>query len=318
MAAQSATDVNGALVGEFADYLRSVEGLAELTVAAYAAEARRYIDHLAVPPAAPPPEPGAPDGAAAEVVAYLMVRRGEGAGSGTLAKALSALRAWYRFLRAERPDAAGLSGGAGEADNPAARVAPPRPGRRIPRVLSVAQVERFLDAIDTGTPAGIRDRALFELIYSAGLRVGEVVALDRGRLYLAETCVRVLGKGSRERIVPLGEPAVAWLVRYLAEARPHLLRRGAATDAAFLNQRGGRLSRKGIWKRFQEVCVAAGIDAKVHTLRHSFATHLLAGGADLRSVQELLGHADLTTTQIYTHVESEQLHAEHRRYHPRG
>ncbi|MDE0026755.1 MAG: tyrosine-type recombinase/integrase, partial [Spirochaetaceae bacterium] len=191
-------------------------------------------------------------------------------------------------------------------------------GRRIPRVLSVAQVERFLAAIDTGTPAGIRDRALFELIYSAGLRVGEVVALDRGRLYLAQACVRVLGKGSRERIVPLGEPAVAWLGRYLTEARPHLLRRGAATDAAFLNQRGGRLSRKGIWKRFQEVCAGAGIDAKVHTLRHSFATHLLAGGADLRSVQELLGHADLTTTQIYTHVEREELHAEHRRYHPRG
>ena len=318
MAAQPATDADGALVGEFADHLRSVEGLAELTVEAYAAEARRYIGHLAARPAAPPPEPAAPDGAAGEVIAYLMARRGEGAGSATLAKALSALRAWYRFLHAERPDAPALAGGAGESDNPAATVTPPRSGRRIPRVLSVAQVERFLAAIDTGTPAGIRDRALFELIYSAGLRVGEVVALDRGRLYLAQACVRVLGKGSRERIVPLGQPAVAWLGRYLTEARPHLLRRGAATDAAFLNQRGGRLSRKGIWKRFQEVCAGAGIDAKVHTLRHSFATHLLAGGADLRSVQELLGHADLTTTQIYTHVEREELHAEHRRYHPRG
>ena len=318
MAEQSATDANRALAGEFADYLRSVEGLAGLTVEAYAAEARRYLDYLAARPAAPPPEPAAPDGAAGEVIAYLMVRQGDGAGSGTRAKALSALRAWYRFLRAERPDAAGLAGADGEADNPAARVAPPRPGRRLPRVLSVAQVERFLAVIDTGTPAGIRDRALFELIYSAGLRVGEVVALDRARLYLAQACVRVLGKGARERIVPLGEPAVAWLGRYLAEARPHLLRRGADTDAAFLNQRGGRLSRKGIWKRFQEVCAGAGIDAKVHTLRHSFATHLLAGGADLRSVQELLGHADLTTTQIYTHVEREELHAEHRRYHPRG
>lgn len=322
MAAQPAADANGALVGEFADYLRSVEGLAELTVEAYAAEARRYLDHVAARPAAPTPEPTAPDGAAGEVVAYLMARQGDGAGRGTLAKAISALRAWYRFLDAERPDAGTLAGRPGEARNPAARVAPPRPGRRIPRVLSVAQVERFLAAIDTGSPAGIRDRALFELVYSAGLRVGEVVALDRARLYLAQACVRVLGKGSRERIVPLGEPAVAWLGRYLTEARPHLVRRGAgrgaATDAAFLNQRGGRLSRKGIWKRFQEVCVGAGIDAKVHTLRHSFATHLLAGGADLRSVQELLGHADLATTQIYTHVESEQLHAEHRRYHPRG
>ncbi|MDE0023519.1 MAG: site-specific integrase, partial [Spirochaetaceae bacterium] len=143
MAAQPASRANGALVSEFADYLRSVEGLAELTVEAYATEARRYVDHLAARPAQLP-ESVAPDGAAGEVVAYLMVRQGEGAGSGTLAKALSALRAWYRFLRAERPDARGLAGGAGQADNPAARVAPPRAGRRIPRVLSVAQVERFL------------------------------------------------------------------------------------------------------------------------------------------------------------------------------
>ena len=319
MPAQQGVDAAGPLAREFADYLRSVEGLAELTVDAYAAEARRYLDHRAAgaaTAAAQAPDPDGADGADG-VISYLMARQGEGAGSGTLAKAISALRAWYRFLEADRPDA-----GAGKADNPAASVAPPRAGRRIPRVLSVAQVERFLAAINTGSPAGVRDRALFELVYSAGLRVSEVVALDRSRLYLAQACVRVLGKGSRERIVPLGEPAAAWIGRYLTEARPHLLPRGAgpgaAGDAVFLNQRGGRLSRKGIWKRFQEVCTAAGLDAKVHTLRHSFATHLLAGGADLRSVQELLGHADLTTTQIYTHVERDDLHSQHRRYHPRG
>ena len=281
---------------------------------AYAAEARRYLDHLGQHSAAPAGADG--------IIAYLTARRGQGAGSATLAKAISALRAWYRFLDADRPDAGEFDVRAGSADNPAASVTPPRSRRRIPRVLSVVQVERFLAAIDTGAPAGVRDRALFELVYSAGLRVSEVVALDRARLYLAQACVRVLGKGSRERIVPLGEPAVAWLRRYLGEARPHLLPRpagaGTVTDAVFLNQRGGRLSRKGIWKRFREVCAGAGIDAKVHTLRHSFATHLLAGGADLRSVQELLGHADLTTTQIYTHVERDDLHSEHRRFHPRG
>ncbi|MCY4484347.1 MAG: tyrosine recombinase [Spirochaetaceae bacterium] len=322
MPAQQGVDAAGPLAREFADYLRSVEGLAELTVDAYAAEARRYLDYraeCAAAAAAPSAEAPDPDGAGG-VISYLVARQGDGVGSGTLAKAISALRAWYRFLEAERSDAG--APGAGKADNPAASVAPPRAGRRIPRVLSVAQVERFLAAIDTGSPAGVRDRALFELVYSAGLRVSEVVALDRSRLYLAQACVRVLGKGSRERIVPLGEPAVAWIGRYLTEARPHLLRRGAgpgtAGDAVFLNQRGGRLSRKGIWKRFQEVCTAAGLNAKVHTLRHSFATHLLAGGADLRSVQELLGHADLTTTQIYTHVERDDLHSQHRRYHPRG
>ena len=304
---------------QFADFLRSVEGLSELTIATYAGEARRFIRFL---------ERGRTDGreppppAAGAVVGYLVARQADGAGSPTLAKAISALRAWYRFVEAEVTPARAAHGAAPPQANPAADVAPPRAPRRIPRVLSVAEVERFLTAIEVDTPAGIRDRALFELVYSSGLRVSEAVALDRSRLYLEQACVRLLGKGSRERIVPLGEPAVAWLSRYLSEARPRLRRRSTAatpaTDAVFLNQRGGRLSRKGIWKRFHAVSVAAGLQAKVHTLRHSFATHLLAGGADLRSVQELLGHADITTTQIYTHVEREDLRQQHRRFHPRG
>lgn len=305
---------------QFADFLRSAEGLSELTIDTYAAEARRFLRFLAHDRSSgrAPERPGAPGA----VVGYLMERQAEGAGSPTLAKAISALRAWYRFVEAEAPPAGGARGAAPEQANPAAEVAPPRAARRIPRVLSVAEVERFLAAIDLAAPAGIRDRALFELIYSSGLRVSEAVALDRSRLYLEQACVRLLGKGARERIVPLGEPAVAWLRRYLDEARPRLRRRAAtgrpAADAVFLNQRGGRLSRKGIWKRFHAISVAAGLQAKVHTLRHSFATHLLSGGADLRSVQELLGHSDITTTQIYTHVEREDLRQQHRRYHPRG
>ena len=303
---------------QFADFLRSVEGLSELTIATYAGEARRFIrflEHGLPADREPPPPAGA-------VVGYLVARQADGAGSPTLAKAISALRAWYRFVEAEVDDAGAARGGTPQQTNPAADVAPPRAPRRIPRVLSVVEVERFLAAIDVATPAGIRDRALFELVYSSGLRVSEAVALDRSRLYLEQACVRLLGKGSRERIVPLGEPAVVWLGRYLGEARPRLRRRATAaapaTDAVFLNQRGGRLSRKGIWKRFHAVSLAAGLRAKVHTLRHSFATHLLAGGADLRSVQELLGHADITTTQIYTHVEREDLRQQHRRFHPRG
>ena len=305
---------------QFADFLRSVEGLSELTVDTYAAEAQRFLRFLAHARATGRERRGA----SGALVGYLVERQAEGAGSLTLAKAISALRAWFRFLEAEapaQPGGAAPSAG-GEPPNPAAEVAPPRAPRRIPRVLSVEEVERFLAAIDCETPAGIRDRALFELVYSSGLRVSEAVALDRSRLYPEEASVRVLGKGSRERIVPLGEPAVAWLRRYLQEGRPRLVRRTAAGraagDAVFLNHRGGRLSRKGIWKRFHEVSVAAGLEAKVHTLRHSFATHLLAGGADLRSVQELLGHSDITTTQIYTHVEREDLRQQHRRYHPRG
>ena len=315
----SGSDAAAQFAHEFADYLRSVEGLAELTIDAYAVEARRYLHFLAALPAAT--DRSASAAAANPVLAYLTARQEGGAGAGTVAKAVSVLRAWYRFLESEGPGT-GTAHSTPEAANPAAGVAPPRVPRRIPRVLSVDQVARFLTAIDTGNAAGVRDRALFELVYSSGLRVSEVVALDRSRLYLAEACVRVIGKGSRERIVPLGEPALAWLGRYLTEARPQLLRRGSvgspAGDAVFLNQRGGRLSRKGIWKRFRAISLAAGLDAKVHTLRHSFATHLLAGGADLRSVQELLGHADLTTTQIYTHVERDDLHRQHRRFHPRG
>lgn len=304
---------------QFADFLRSVEGLSELTIDTYAAEARRFLRFLAHDRSAG--RALERPGASGAVVGYLMERQAEGAGSPTLAKAISALRAWYRFVEAEAP--AGASAGAApEQSNAAAEVTPPRAARRIPRVLSVAEVERFLAAIDVAAPAGIRDRALFELIYSSGLRVSEAVALDRSRLYLEQACVRLLGKGARERIVPLGEPAVEWLRRYLDEARPRLRRLGAtgrpAADAVFLNQRGGRLSRKGIWKRFHAISVAAGLQAKVHTLRHSFATHLLSGGADLRSVQELLGHSDITTTQIYTHVEREDLRQQHRRYHPRG
>ncbi len=207
--------------------------------------------------------------------------------------------------------------------NPAAALERPRATRRIPRVFSVEEVERFLAAIDVDTPPGVRDRALFELIYACGLRVSEAVALDIGSVRLDDGSVRVLGKGARERIVPLGDVAAAWLARYLHGARGKLRRTRTsagvgAENALFLNQRGGRLSRKGIWKRFNELMTRAGLTGKVHTLRHSFATHLLGGGADLRSVQELLGHADITTTQIYTHVDRDDLKQQHRRYHPHG
>ena len=225
----------------------------------------------------------------------------------TVAKGLSALRSFFQFcvLEEVRPD------------NPAGGIATPRGEHRLPGVLSVDQVDTLLDSIDIGTPGGLRDRALFEMIYSSGLRISEAVGLDQNHLYLREALVRVHGKGDKERLVPLGEEAVAWLQRYLTEGRPKLSR-SIAERAVFLNRRGTRLSRKGMWKRFHELTQAVGIDAKVHTLRHSFATHLLEGGADLRSVQELLGHADIGTTQIYTHIDTEDLRDYHERFHPRG
>ena len=225
----------------------------------------------------------------------------------TIAKGLSALRSFFQFcvLEEVRPD------------NPAGSIATPRGEHRLPGVLSVEQVNTLLDSIDITTPGGLRDRALFEIIYSSGLRISEAVSLDQNYLYLREALVRVHGKGDKERLIPLGEEAVLWLQRYLDEGRPKLAR--ILTErAVFLNRRGTRLSRKGMWKRFHELTQAVGIDAKVHTLRHSFATHLLEGGADLRSVQELLGHADIGTTQIYTHIDTEDLREYHERFHPRG
>jgi integrase/recombinase XerD len=307
----ASTDVAGVaeverLVGRFGDHLRSVEGLAELTVSAYTSEARRYLLHLADPavePAASSAEPSA-------LVDYLIQRQLGGLDARTVAKSISALRGLFRFFAAER--------GTQAAANPAQALERPRATRRIPRVLSVEEVERVLGAISTSAAPGIRDRALFELIYASGLRVSEAVSLDLASVRLDDGSVRVLGKGARERIVPLGDVAAHWLDRYLREARGKLGRSRTGSNAFFLNQRGGRLSRKGMWKRFNELAIRSGLHAKVHTLRHSFATHLLAGGADLRSVQELLGHADITTTQIYTHVDRDDLKRQHQRYHPHG
>lgn len=225
----------------------------------------------------------------------------------TIAKGLSALRSFFQFCVLEEV----------RADNPAGGIATPRGESRLPGVLSVEQIDTLLDSIDLGSPGGLRDRALFELIYSSGLRISEAVGLDQGQLYLSEALIRVRGKGDKERLVPIGEEAIAWLRRYLEEGRPHLVR-SLSERAVFLNRRGTRLSRKGMWKRWHELTQSVGIDAKVHTLRHSFATHLLEGGADLRSVQELLGHADIGTTQIYTHIDTEDLRAYHEKFHPRG
>lgn len=245
----------------------------------------------------------------AQLIDYLVERQSsdEPLDQRTVAKGLSALRSFYQFCVLEelRPD------------NPAGKITTPRGESRLPGVLSVEEVESLLAGIDLESPAGLRDRALFELIYSCGLRISEAVDLELQNLYLEEGLILVRGKGDKERLVPLGDEAGRWIAEYLENARPKLVRR-AIDQALFLNRRGGRLSRKGMWKRFHELTQSVGIDAKVHTLRHSFATHLLEGGADLRSVQELLGHADIGTTQIYTHIDTNDLKEYHRRFHPRS
>jgi integrase/recombinase XerD len=243
-----------------------------------------------------------------DIVAFLAYRQRNGAESRTVAKTLSALRSFFAFLMYD-----GVRN-----DNPAELIQPPKQPQTLPRVLSTAEVERFFAAIELDSLYGMRDRTLFEMVYSGGLRISEAAELRLSNLFLDEGVLRVRGKGDRERLVPIGEQAERWLREYLLSVRPHLQKPGRRSDHLFLSMRGTGISRKGIWKRFKEICRAAGVEAKVHTLRHSFATHLLSGGADLRSVQELLGHADIGTTQIYTHVENEELRRHHARFHPRS
>ncbi len=224
----------------------------------------------------------------------------------TMARIVSSLHSIFKFLRLE-----GI-----RSDDPTALILTPKQEKTLPSVLPLESINHFLSSVETGSPRGLRDRALFELIYSCGLRVSEAAGLTFDRLYLDERVVRVLGKRRKERLVPFGEEAAAWLSRYLEEGRP-LLAKNKRSELVFLNQAGNGISRKGIWKRFDGVRDISGVSAKVHTFRHSFATHLLEGGADLRTVQELLGHSDITTTQIYTHIEKDGLAEYHGEYFPR-
>ncbi len=239
------------------------------------------------------------------LVYYLVWRKGNGCDELTIAKDISALRALGFYLIRKNI----------WKENIALLLERPKASRALPAVLSIDQINAFLGVIDTSKPLGIRDRALFELIYSCGLRISEAAGLKIANLHMKERILIVQGKGSKERMIPFGEEAKSRLEVYLSQVRPNLTG-GKAVEEVFVNYQGKPLSRKGIWKNFQTYEALSGVNAKVHTLRHSFATHLLAGGMDLRSVQELLGHSDLATTTIYTHVENKQLREGHKTYFP--
>jgi integrase/recombinase XerD len=227
------------------------------------------------------------------------------------ARTLVAVRGFHRFLVLEG-DAAG---------DPAAAVSPPRPPARLPKAISIDDVERLLAAASVGdTPASLRDRALLEVLYGAGARISEAVGVDVDDIDGQEGVVRLFGKGSKERLVPLGSYAASALAAYLVRGRPALATKGKGTAAVFLNQRGGRLSRQSAWTVMRSAAERASLSGHLspHTLRHSFATHLLDGGADVRVVQELLGHASVTTTQIYTLVTVQRLREVYAQSHPRA
>jgi integrase/recombinase XerD len=258
--------------------------LAPRTVDAY----RRDLSHLAAwlggSPADASPE---------QLAGYVASLRADGRAATTIARRVAAIRGLYRHQV--------LLGA--RADNPAAELELPKRRRTLPRTLSPGEAERLIDAAAGTTPRALRDRALVELLYGAGLRVGEAVALDRSSVDLERRLVRCVGKGSKERVVPVGREAAEALRRYLARGRPYLDRRHR--HDLFLNAQGGALTRAGVFLILRRLAAKAGLEPErvhPHLLRHSFATHLLEGGADLRSVQEMLGHADLATTELYTHV----------------
>jgi integrase/recombinase XerD len=228
----------------------------------------------------------------------------------TRSRKIAALRSFMRYLVEERV----------LDEDPSSHIRTPRAGRPVPEVLSAGDVEALLETAAQGTAVEERrDHTMIELMYAAGLRVSELVSLDVGDVNLRSATVRTMGTGSKERVVPLHEFAIDAVENYLIAIRPELAV-GARTDAMFLGRRGKRLTRQGFWQRLRRIAIAAGIDARLtpHTLRHSFATHLLQGGASLRHVQELLGHSSISTTQIYTHLTSEHVRDEYDKAHPRA
>jgi len=314
------------LLERYYSRLIALERRAPLTAETYRFEIRRFLDWLeredlslespdagegkgaGISGEAPS---GAPDGkpiGISDVTQYLTYRRRvDGIDSRSIAKAISALRSFFRFL--EEDSHSGVTGLVSLLEIP-------RRANRLPEVHGKEDVDRLFSAIKTDSPLGIRNRALYELIYSAGLRISELVSLNTEMLFLSKNLAQVTGKGNKERMVIFGSDAAFWLKRYLDEARPALMG-NRKSRALFVSRNGKRLSRKGIWKNYSGLAMQAGLSTKLHTLRHTFATELLAGGADLRTVQELLGHAELTTTQIYTHVDSGRLRENHRKYLPR-
>ena len=294
-----------ALIDTFCDQIWLQDGLAAASLASYRRDLMLWANWLE--------RHGGKGLLAAErgdIESFLAAQFRSKARVTSINRRLSSLRRFYRLQAMQGT----------LASDPTLRIRSPKLPRRLPKQLSEAQVEALLGAPDVENPLGLRDRAMLETLYATGLRVSELVGLKLGQIGFDTGAVRVVGKGGKERIVPLGEEAIAWLKRYITGARP-VLAKNARTEAVFLTTRRGPLTRQAFWQTIKRHAVTAQIPSgklSPHTLRHAFATHLLNHGADLRVVQLLLGHADITTTTIYTHVARERLKELHARHHPRG
>jgi integrase/recombinase XerD len=303
--ASAADDLGRAFrIEQFRDYLGLEAGGSRHTVESYARDVRRFAQWAGARGRRDPQAVTAPD-----VRAFVYALKDLGLATATIRRQISALRAYYRFLVGE-----------GRAvRDPTERIETPKGWRTLPTVLSVPEIERLIAAPTGEGPLPLRDRALLELGYATGARVSELVGLSLQDLFYEDGLVRVLGKGSKQRLVPLGRRALGQVALYVRESRA-ALDHGRGRGRLFLNARGTPLSRVGAWGIIRQAAVRAGLTKRVtpHTLRHTFATHLLEGGADLRAVQEMLGHVDLSTTQLYTHVDRDYLRSVHRQFHPRA
>lgn len=292
------------LVDRFSLFLETERGSSGNTQTAYASDIRFYLAKMGewglVPARA-----GIED-----LQKYLAFMQEQKYQRSSVMRAVASIKSFHRFLLKEKIT----------KEDPSALIQFPKVGRSLPTVLTNAEVEALLDAPDTSTPLGLRDRAIVETLYGSGLRVSELCSLKTQEVNMKEGWVRVIGKGSKERMVPIGTQALKWIAEYLEEVRTGWVRAGRRRDELFLNRRGGKLTRIRVWMIIQECATKAGMDRKIgpHTLRHCFATHLLEGGASLRDVQEMLGHASLATTQIYTHVDRRRLTDIYRKFHPRA
>jgi integrase/recombinase XerD len=292
------------LVERFTDFLALEKGSADRTREAYSRDVARFVTFAVVKGIANPV-----DVSAKLLRDYIYHLKDLGLSPASIRRNVSAVRSYFRFLTSDGH----------VPKDPSERLDTPQRWRTLPDVLTVEEIQRLLAAPTMDDPLYFRDRAMLELAYGAGLRVSEWIGLGVKDALLDDGLVRVFGKGSKERLVPIGRGAIGGIAIYLRELRPRL-EKGAGKGALFLNARGEPLSRMGAWKILRKYVDRTGITKTVspHTLRHSFATHLLEGGADLRAVQEMLGHADISTTQIYTHVDREYLRQVHRKYHPRA
>lgn len=292
------------LLNRYINHLLIEKGAAENTLEAYGRDINRYVSFLEQKGLA-----GAGQANPEQVLDFLAQLKAEGLSANSMNRSLAALRGFYKFLLVEKA----------LEESPLANIELARVWMRLPDALSREEMSRILAQPGQQTPSGLRDAAIMELLYATGLRISELTSLTMSGVNWQVGFVIVMGKGSKERVVPIGKTAYDCLRRYVDESRPRLLK-SMSTDVLFLSRFGRAFSRQGLWKMIVAYAKKAGLEKNVHphTFRHSFATHLLAGGADLRAVQAMLGHADISTTQIYTHVTKDRLKEIHSRYHPRG